>query len=103
KFFDITQGIGTQMVVDCLKSDFELEVDPNEIKAAVHRAFILGLALEFRQGYTKEEYSLPQEVFDNPNPNIKLPNITTPEFIAELEEKVWRVFDKELERITPGL
>ena len=96
KFFDITQGIGTQMVVDCLKSEFNLEIDSNEIRAAVRRAFLLGMALEFRQGYTKKEFSLPAEVFEKPNSNIKLPNITTPEFIAELEEKVWAVFDAEL-------
>ncbi len=99
KFFDITQGIGTQMVVDCLKSEFNLEIDPNKIKEAVRRAFLYAMALEFRQGYTKEEFSLPTEVWKNPNPNINLPNITNPEFMAELSEKVWAVFDKELEEI----
>jgi len=97
KFFDITQGIGTDKITTCLKSDFNLEVDPLEIKAAVRRSFLLGLALEFRQGYTKADFSLPAEVANNPNPNIKLPNISNPEFMAELSEKVWAVFDKELE------
>lgn len=99
KFFDITQGIGTQMVVDCLKSEFDLEINPEKIKAAVRRSFLLGLALELRQGYTKSEYCLPAEVVNNPNPHIKLPNITNQEFIAELEEKVWNIFDKELAKI----
>ncbi len=97
KFFDITQGIGTKMVVDCLKSDFDLEIEAKEIKAAVRRAFLLGLALELRQGYTKAEYCLPAEVSKNPNQNIKLPNISNPGFMDELAEKVWNVFDKELE------
>lgn len=97
KFFDITQGISTQMVVDCLKSDFNLEIEPLAIKAAVRRAFLLGLALEFQQGYTKEEFCLPAEVTENPNLNINLPNITNPEFMAELTEKIWKVFDEELE------
>ncbi len=101
KFFDITQGIGTQMVVDCLKSDFNLEIKADEIKAAVRRAFLLGLALEFRQGYTKAEYCLPAEVAKNPNPHIKLPNISNPEFMAELADKVWAVFDKELAGLAP--
>ncbi|MCK4503354.1 MAG: aldehyde:ferredoxin oxidoreductase, partial [Desulfuromonadales bacterium] len=101
KFFDITQGIGTQMVTDCLKSDFNLDIEPGEIKAAVRRSFLLGLALEFRQGYTKSEFCLPAEVSDNPNPNIKLPNISNPEFMNELAEKVWRIFDKELINILP--
>ena len=97
KFFDITQGIGTDKITTCLKSDFNLDVDPLEIKAAVRRSFLLGMALEFRQGYTKADFSFPAEVSNNPNPNIKLPNISNPEFMAELSEKVWVVFDKELE------
>jgi len=101
KFFDITQGIGTQMVVDCLKSDFNLEIEAEKIKAAVRRAFLLGLALEFRQGYTKAEYCLPAEVANNPNSHINLPNISNPEFMAELADKVWAVFDKELAGLAP--
>ncbi|MCD6582211.1 MAG: aldehyde:ferredoxin oxidoreductase [Desulfuromusa sp.] len=101
KFFDITQGIGTQMVVDCLKSDFNLEIKAEKIKAAVRRSFLLGLALEFRQGYTKDEFCLPAEVAKNPNPHIKLPNISNPEFMAELTEKVWAVFDAELKELHP--
>ncbi len=101
KFFDITQGIGTQMVVDCLKSEFNFDIDAGAIRAAVRRAFLYGLALEFRQGYTKPEFSLPAEAIEKPNPHIKLPNITTPEFLAELETRVWAVFDKEIEGLLP--
>jgi aldehyde:ferredoxin oxidoreductase len=97
KFFDIAKGIGTQMVVDCLKSEFDLDVSADNIRAAVRRAFLRGLALELRQGYTKEEFSLPAEVFENPNQNIKLPNITSPEFIEKLEKRVWEIFEPELE------
>jgi len=99
KFFDITQGIGTDKITTCLKSDYNLDVDPLEIKAAVRRSFLLGLALEFRQGYTKADFSLPAEVANNPNSNIELPNISNPEFMEELSEKVWAVFDKELENL----
>jgi aldehyde:ferredoxin oxidoreductase len=97
KFFDITKGIGTQMVVDCLKSEFALEVSTEDLRAAVRRAFLRGLALELRQGYSKAEFSLPAEVIENPNPNIKLPCITSPEFIAKLEKRVWEIFEPELE------
>jgi len=99
KFFDITQGIGTQMVVDCLKSELNLEIEATAIRAAVKRAFLRAMALEFRQGYTKEEFDLPREVSEKPNPHINLPNITNLEFMTELTEKVWAVFDKELEGI----
>lgn len=101
KFFDITKGICTQMVVDCLKSELGLEVTPEEIKAAVRRAFLRGLALELRQGYSKQEFTLPAEVFDDPNPNIKLPNISSREFFAELSKRVWAVFEPELEGLLP--
>ncbi len=99
KFFDITQGIGTQKIVDCLKSDFNLKIKPQDIKDAVRRSFILGLALEFQQGYTKSEYCLPNEVSKNPNPNIKLSNISNHDFMKELSEKVWNVFDDEITSI----
>ncbi len=97
KFFDIAKGIGTQMVVDCLKSEFDLDVSIDNIRAAVRRSFLRGLALELRQGYTKAEFCLPAEVFENPNQNIKLPNITSPEFIEKLEKRVWEIFEPELE------
>ena len=97
KFFDIAKGIGTQMVVDCLKSEFDLDVSVDNLRAAVRRAFLRGLALELRQGYTKDEFCLPAEVFENPNQNIKLPNITSPEFIEKLEKRVWEIFEPELE------
>jgi aldehyde:ferredoxin oxidoreductase len=103
KFFDIGKGIGTQMVVDCLKSECGLEVTVEEIAASVRRAFLRGLAMELRQGYTKEEFTLPAEVFEKPNGNIKLPPVVaSPEFFAELSTRVWAVFEPELEGLLPG-
>jgi len=103
KFFDIGKGIGTQMVVDCLKSECGLEVTVEEIAASVRRAFLRGLAMELRQGYTKEEFTLPAEVFEKPNGNIKLPPVVaSPEFFAELSRRVWAVFEPELEGLLPG-
>ena len=97
KFFDITKGICTQMVVDCLKSELGLEVTAEALRLAVRRAFLRGMALELRQGYGKDEFTLPAEVFDDPNPNIKLPNISSREFFDELSRRVWEVFEPELE------
>lgn len=101
KFFDITKGICTQMVLDCLKSELGLEVTTESLAAAVRKSFLRGLALELRQGYEKDEYTLPAEVWEQPNPNIKLPNITTPEFIAELQKRVWEIFEPELAGLLP--
>jgi len=97
KFFDIVNGIGTVMVVDCLKSEFGLEVKEEDLKSSVYRAFLRGLALERRQGYEKNEYTLPAEVNEDPNPHIKIPNITSPEFFSELERKIWEVFEPDME------
>ena len=96
-FFDIGNGIATQMVVDCLKSEFGLDVAAESLKETVRRCFIHAMALEFHQGYTKEEFDLPAEVYNNPNPNITLPNLATPEFMTELKERVWAIFDPEIE------
>jgi aldehyde:ferredoxin oxidoreductase len=101
KFFDITKGICTQMVVDCLKSEHNLIISTEDLAAAVRTAFLRGLALELRQGYEKDEYTIPAEVWERPNPNIKLPNITSPEFIAELQKRVWEVFEPELAGLLP--
>lgn len=101
KFFDIAKGVGTQMVQECLKSELGLEISTDDLRDAVRRAFLRGLALELRQGYSKAEYALPAEVFENPNPNIKLPRITTPEFIAELEKRIWAVFEPRLKGLLP--
>lgn len=98
-FFDIGHGIATQMVVDCLKSEFGLNVAVDSIRDAVRRSFMHAMALEFRQGYTKDEFCLPAEVATKPNPDINLPNLAKPEFMTELTERVWAVFDPEVEDI----
>ncbi len=99
KFFDIVNGIGTDMVVDCLREECGLEVSKEDLKAAVKRAFLRGLALELRQGYEKKEFCLPAEVTERPNRNIALPDLTTPEFLSALETRVWAIFDRELQKL----
>ena len=101
KFFDITKGICTEMVTSCLKSEYGLEVTTEDLRKAVRTAFLRGLALELRQGYTREEFSLPAEVMENPNSKIKLPSVTTPEFFTELSKRVWEVFEPELAGLLP--
>jgi aldehyde:ferredoxin oxidoreductase len=101
KFFDIAKGICTEMVEDCLKSEHGLEVKAADLRKSVRKAFLRGLALELRQGYTKSEFSLPAEVFEQPNDNIKLPRIATREFFDELSSRVWEIFEPELEGLLP--
>jgi aldehyde:ferredoxin oxidoreductase len=103
KFFDITKGVGTQMVVDCLKSDFNLEVTQDDLQAAVRRAFVLGLILEKIQGYTAAEYALPAEVAKKPNLHIKVPSISSLDYIEQLSQRVWSVFEPEMETVAKEL
>lgn len=35
----------------------------------------------------------------NPNPNIQRSNITTPEFISELEDRIREMFEKDLKEL----
>jgi aldehyde:ferredoxin oxidoreductase len=97
KFFDISNGIGTPMVVDCLKSLFDLDVTEEDLRNAVRRAFILGLVLEKQQGYGDAEYALPAEVAGSPNPTIKVPDISNPDYIEQLSRRVWAVFRPEMD------
>ncbi len=99
KFFDIGRGIATDFVTACLDSELGLQISEDDIRASVHRAFLRGLALELRQGYSKDEFTLPGEVFKSPNANIQLPHITTPEWFDELQKQVWAVFEPQLEGI----
>ncbi len=88
-------GMNHKMALDSLKS-VGIEITQEQLLAATRRAYLRGLALERKQGYEDSDYTLPAQVFENPNPNLKTPNFITPEFFRELKTKVWAVFDKEL-------
>ena len=53
-----------------------------ELLAAVRRAFVRALWLERKQGYDRSDYTLPSEVF-----------------FSQLSERVWAVFDREIDEI----
>lgn len=95
-------GMNHDLIVRSIKHATGLEVESDDLVAAVRRAFLRGVALELRQGYTDElDYTLPSQIFDNPNPNVKLPAFITREFFAELKKRVWEVFTPELEGLLP--
>ncbi len=92
-------GINHRLIVDSVKAATGLVVTADDLTAAVRRAYLLGLALERKQGYGDGEYALPAQVFDQPNPNVKLPPFVTAEFFAELKKRVWAVFEKEMPKL----
>ena len=85
-----------------LREEAGLEVTKDELLAAVRRSFIRALWLERKQGYEHAEYTLPAQVFDQPNATLKVPasesapSFLTREFFDALSKRVWAVFDKEI-------
>jgi aldehyde:ferredoxin oxidoreductase len=94
-------GMGHELIVNGIKEATGLTLTADEIVAAVRRAYLRGLALEQRQGFGDDEYTLPAQIFARPNTNVTLPNFITPQFLAELREKVWGVFKPEMAGLLP--
>ena len=97
----VSVGIGQDLISRAIREATGLEVTSEVIVAAVRRAYLRGLALELRQGYTDEEYTLPSQVFERPNSKVTLPSFITPEYFAELKQRVWAVFRGEMEGLLP--
>ncbi len=74
-----------------------IKLSAKELLNAVRESFIDALWLERKQGYTREEYTLPSQVFDDPNLVLKPGPFITREFFSQLSERVWEVFDPEIE------
>lgn len=93
-------GMNHKMALTALKAATGMDIAQEELLAAVRRAFLRGLALEHKQGYGDDEYTLPAQVFEDPNPHLGTPNFITPEFFGELKGRVWEVFRPEMEALS---
>ncbi|HKI97271.1 MAG TPA: aldehyde ferredoxin oxidoreductase C-terminal domain-containing protein [bacterium] len=93
-------GMNHKMALTALKEVTGLDVTQDELLAATRRAFLRGLVLEQRQGYDDADYTLPAQVFEDPNPNLGVPSFLTPEFFSELKQRVWAVFRPEMEQLS---
>lgn len=94
-------GMGHKLIAGAIKEALGLHISSEDIVVAVRRAFLRGIALELRQGFTDADYSLPSQVYDRINRNVTLPDFITSGFMTELKEKVWEVFTPELEGLLP--
>ena len=92
-------GVTADHAVEGLKHEIGFEVTPAELLAAVRRAFVRALWLERKQGYDRSDYTMPSEVFDRPNPNLGVPPFVTREFFSQLSDRVWAVFDREIDEM----
>jgi aldehyde:ferredoxin oxidoreductase len=91
--------INNEVIARAVQAATGLAIGTAELEQAVRRIYLRGLALELRQGYTDAEYTLPAQVFQDPNPAVKLPAFVTPEFIGNLKQRVWEAFSPELEAL----
>ena len=94
-------GLNIDTATQCLVDEIGLQVTKTELLAAVRRAFIRALWLERKQGYERDDYTMPSQVFDSPNPAIKAEPFVTREFFAALSDRVWEVFDREIASLPP--
>lgn len=89
-------AMDNSMLIEAIKTETSLQVHPEELVAAVRRAYLRGLKLELKQGYEDSEFTLPAQVFDKRNGNITLPHFVTPDFFAELKKRVWAILEPEM-------
>ncbi len=87
-------GIGDAPVVESIRALTGIELTEEELRSAVRRTFLRGYKAERLAGCSDDEYTVPEETY-RPNPWVKLPHFVTPEFMAELRNRVNRLFDQE--------
>ena len=92
-------GMNHESALQAIEGATGLKLTQEELLAAVRRAYLRGLKLERKQGYADADYTLPAQVFENPNPNLGTPHFITPEFFSALKTRVWEVFDKEIQAL----
>lgn len=72
-----------------------LEITEEEIQKTIRRVFLRGYRLERRQGFTDDDYTMPDEAHDE-YPQIQLPHFNSREFFSELKQKVTSRLDELL-------
>ncbi len=82
--------------LNALEIGADLKITEKELLSAVRQSFIHALWLERKQGYTREEYTVPAQIFDKPNLALKGEVFLTREFFDRLSDQVWEIFDKEI-------
>jgi aldehyde:ferredoxin oxidoreductase len=89
-------------VAEAIASATGVRLSEQDIRDAALRTFLRGYRLEKLQGFTRADYQMPAAVHEKSDA-IELPYFNTPEFFAELREKVLDKFDALLESNLPTL
>jgi len=95
-------GLSNANVSEALASATGVDVSEEDLRDAVLRTFLRGYRLEKLQGFSNGDYQLPVSALEKSDA-IELPYFNTPEFSAELQEKVLEKFDALLEASLPTL
>jgi aldehyde:ferredoxin oxidoreductase len=95
-------GLSNDDVSEAVIKATGVSVSGEDLRDAVLRTFLRGYRLERLQGFTNDDYQLPADVLEKSDA-IDLPYFNTPEFFAELQQKVLAKFDALLEANLPKL
>ena len=80
-------GIKNDTMVKAIGALTGLAITEQELETVIKRVFLRGYALELKQGFTDDDYEMPDEVHDE-YPQIELPYFNTREFFGELKTRV---------------
>jgi len=95
-------GLSNDDVSEAVSAATGVSVSGEDLRDAVLRTFLRGYRLERLQGFSDEDYQLPADVLQKSDA-IDLPYFISPEFFAELQQKVLAKFDALLETNLPKL
>jgi aldehyde:ferredoxin oxidoreductase len=95
-------GLSNADVSEAVAKATGVDVSGEDLRDAVLRTFLRGYRLERLQGFAKGDYWLPAGVLEKSDA-IELPYFNTPEFFAELQEKVVEKFDALVDASLPTL
>ncbi len=88
-------GMSDDRMVEAVGAMTGLAIDVPTLKRVIRRTFLRGYRLERRHGCTDDDYDMPAEVHRE-FPQIELPYFNTPEFFAELKQRVTTRIDELL-------
>lgn len=72
-----------------------LDISGEDIRATVRRVFLRGYRLERRQGFTDDDYVMPQEIHKRYDA-VELPYFNSPEFFEKVQKRVIARLDEML-------
>jgi len=88
-------GMSDENMVKAVSALTGLDMSVEELQKTIRRVFLRGYRLERRQGFTDDDYTMPEEAHDE-YPQIELPHFNSREFFFELKQKVTSRLDELL-------